>query len=104
MKALLILSILVSTPALGSECYQNEEDPSSTITVNDLRVDPEAPEMVWKQGGEVLELGTASLGTGISRRYAYVMDDQSDEPRTFGYVFVDKALVLDYDVYRLGCR
>lgn len=94
--AMVVLLASVSS-SLAGQCYQNEEDPKQTITVNDPGTDPE---WVWHRDGKDIETSTASSGTGVARRYATTADGKS-----VGYAFVgDVALVVDYEVYWKGCK
>lgn len=105
MKTLLLALLIASGPAFAADkCYQDENDPTARVVVKDLHEDPEAPEMVWTIAGRTVNLGTAGAGTGGTRRYAFEMDSSADPTPTYGYVYVDNALVLDYGVYRLGCK
>jgi len=86
-----------------SHCYRSEDYPDWTVTVfdRDENSDPEAPEMIWHQGDKDVRLISISGGTGIPRR---ALTDLDNLDNVWGFVFVDDALVLDYDIYRPGCK
>lgn len=94
-----IASVALASPAAASQCYQSDDNPDWTVTVNDPGVEPE---MVWNQGGEIVEMATVGAGTGIPRRYAVVLN--RDDDGHYPYLFVDGVLVLDMGIYRPGCR
>lgn len=97
MKTAIALLMLSAAPAFGAEtCYQKADDPTWTATVRQAV----EHDIIWKQGEfGTVELTTLSSGTGLERRYA-----ADDDGKTYGFVFVDDdKLVLDLEVYRLGC-
>lgn len=59
------------------------------------------PEMLWKQGEAIVELGTMGAGTGISRRVAYDLNGNSDD--TYFFLFHAGDLIFDWSVYDPGC-
>jgi len=95
---LAMASFALASPAAAARCYQNEDNPDWTVTINDPGIEPE---MVWNQGGQVVELGTSGAGTGIPRRYAYEWNGDSEHH--YSFLFVDEVLVFDLEIYRPGC-
>lgn len=97
MKTALLALLLSASPSMAAECFHNEDDPTWTVTLNDPGSDAE---MTWKQGDKIVKLDSESAGTGIMQRY--LADQDSDD--TFGFVFVDDALVIEHVIYRKGCN
>lgn len=102
MRTLLFAAlILAAGPAAAKECYQLDEDPDWTITVNEPGADPE---WWWKRGADAEPIGvtTTGAGTGVPTRVAWPDEDDAKGAR---YMFYKDALIVDMDVYEpVACK